>query len=75
VSFLKGPNTIYSVGLVLGYQYIVRTKKSMGNAKSAILSYFKIAIKQLFKGDFKEREEILRGNENNSLIWIFRLVM
>ena len=23
VSFLKGPNTIYSVRLVLGYQYIV----------------------------------------------------
>jgi hypothetical protein len=35
VSFLKGPNTIYSVGLVLGYQYILQgQKKSMTTQKA-----------------------------------------
>mgnify|MGYP000882743823 CR=1 FL=1 len=39
VSFLKGPNTIYSVGLVLGYQYIVQgQKKSMATQKARISS-------------------------------------
>jgi hypothetical protein len=37
VSFLKGPNTIYSVELVLGYQYIVQgQKKSMTTQKAQL---------------------------------------
>jgi hypothetical protein len=37
LSFLKGPNTIYSGGLVLGYQYIVQgQKKSMITQKAHI---------------------------------------
>ena len=38
VSFLKGPNTIYSVVLVLGYQYIVQgQKKSMTTQKARVI--------------------------------------
>ena len=39
MSFLKGPNTIYSVGLVLGYQYIVQgQKKSMTTQKALLVT-------------------------------------
>jgi hypothetical protein len=37
VSFLKGPNTIYSVGLVLGYQYIVQGQKKSMTTQKALL--------------------------------------
>jgi hypothetical protein len=37
VSFLKGPKAIYSVELILGYQYIVQgQKKSMTTQKALI---------------------------------------
>jgi hypothetical protein len=43
VSFLKGPNTIYSVGIVLGYQYIVLgQKKSMTTQKALTIRLFLI---------------------------------
>jgi hypothetical protein len=37
VSFLKGPNTIYSVGLVLGHQYIMQGQKKSMTTQKALL--------------------------------------